>query len=666
MPAVNIPLTSDSMIELSHESLMRIWKRLSIWVDDEFESAQMYKRLSDAAAMYQIGKTGLWRPPDLQLALNWQKKQRPTREWAQRYDDTFERAIVFLDTSRITYEAELKNQEMLQRRVLRKARATALILGVAFIVAIGFFLFSYIQKIKADEQTRFAEEARREAEDQKQRAIKQTEIAEEQRKLAVATNSKLTNTLKQLQQALDSVKVERDRAAAALQKAQEEEQKAVIAKEQEMVQKEIAMDQTRLAKENYQMANSLYMLAIAQTLATKSVQEDDDKDLKGLLAMQGYHFHTRYSSTPDAKKYDPYIYEGLYSSLSALNGSSYNAIKAQGPPHVHIKSLVISQKDNSFYTSGSDGRIMRGDFVNLTSVPTGMGTRYPSRTIALSKDENYLVNGSDSTFIQIYDLAASGNKPSYVIKGLNGFVTDIEFLPDGSTFVMSTSGKSLYLANAADGSAKLLTTLPFELKSITIHPNANKLSGASWNGQVVTVNLSDFTFETIADEKGSRVLSIKYSPDGNFLAYGVDDITNSRGVVKLYNLATKEVRQMSGHKAGVTDVEFSADGKLLASAGTDRRLLLWVLDRPEKLPITMANNSGFIWDIAFTKSSDYLIAVCSESEIRVWPTDPALLAGQICSKLSRNLTVDEWKKYVGEGDDLKYEPTCVGLLIKDN
>jgi hypothetical protein len=44
-----------------------------------------------------------------------QKKQNPTREWGQRYDEAFERAVVFLDTSRITYEAELKNQEMMQK-----------------------------------------------------------------------------------------------------------------------------------------------------------------------------------------------------------------------------------------------------------------------------------------------------------------------------------------------------------------------------------------------------------------------------------------------------------------------------------------------------------------------------------------------------------------------
>jgi len=130
MPSANFELTSDSIIEISHESLMRIWVRLKNWVADEYESAQMYMRLSDAAAMYQVGKTGLWRPPDLQLALNWQKKQKPTRAWGQRYNEAFERSIVFLDTSRITFEGEQKNQELLQKRLLEEQKLWQLYLGL--------------------------------------------------------------------------------------------------------------------------------------------------------------------------------------------------------------------------------------------------------------------------------------------------------------------------------------------------------------------------------------------------------------------------------------------------------------------------------------------------------------------------------------------------------
>jgi WD40 repeat protein/energy-coupling factor transporter ATP-binding protein EcfA2/Na+-transporting methylmalonyl-CoA/oxaloacetate decarboxylase gamma subunit len=659
MPAANIPLNSDSMIELSHESLMRIWKRLSIWVDEEFESAQMYKRLSEAAAMYQIGKTGLWRPPDLQLALNWQKKQRPTREWAQRYDEAFERAVVFLDTSRITYEAELKNQEMLQRRVLRRTRATAVILGVAFVVAILFFLLSYIQKIKADEQTRLAEKERQKAQIQSELAIKQTAEANKQKLRAEKAAADLAKSYSALGDALAVATRERHRAEAALEKAREEEQKAIAAGNEEKAARVIASQQTTIAKEQFSRANALYMLAVAQTLATKSVQEDDDKDLKGLLAMQGYHYHRRY----EGKKYDPYIYGGLYSSLKKINGATYNSIKTPGPPHVHIKSLVVSLKDNSFYSSGVDGRIMRGDFNELTSKSTGYATRYPSKVIALSPDEKYIVNGSDSSFIQIYDVSKN-TKPLHIIKGLGGPTNDIEFLPGSSSFIIASADKTLSLGST-DGSVSKVVSLPSEVKRISISADGNFLAGATWNGQVLLVNLRDYAISKLVDDPDTRALSIKFSPDGNLLAFGLEDIANKRGIVKLYNLKSKDVSQFTGHKAGVMDVEFSPDGKLLASAGLDKRLLLWLLENPEDLPITMDDNNGFIWDIAFSKSSNYLIAACSESEIRVWPTDPSILASQICPKLQRNMTKDEWKKYVGEGEDIKYEPTCVSVLIED-
>lgn len=660
MPAANVPLHSDSMIELSHESLMRIWKRLDFWVDEEFESAQMYKRLSEAAAMYQIGKTGLWRPPDLQLALNWQKKQKPTREWAQRYDETFERAIVFLDTSRITYEAELKNQEMMQRRVLRRARATAVILGAAFVVAIVFFVLAYIQKIAADSQRLLAEEQRTLAQQQTKLARKSQEEAQRQSTIATQRSAELTKTNEALKDALQAAERERARAENALTFAMQEQQKAEVAGENEKLSRIVAERQTELAKKEYDRANRLLFLAIAQGLATKSVQEDDDKSLAGILAMQAYHYHIRNAGS----KYDPFIYEGLYTALTKLNNLTYNAIKAQGPPHVHIKSLAVSSKNNVFYSSGVDGRILKGDHAKLTSAPSGFGTPYPSKSIVLSKDENYLVNGSDSSYLQVFVLEGEKKNVS-IIRGLGGATNHMEFLPDDSGLIVSSADKTLSFVNHRSGQVKKLMTFPFEVKNFNLSSDGKKLVAAGWGGQLLLVDMTNYTSAVLVDDTSARILSVKFSPDGKTIAYGLDDKTNKRGLVKTYNLNTQEILQFTGHRAGVNDVEFSPDGKLLASAGSDKRLLLWLLETPGALPITMDNNHGFIWDIAFTPGSKHLIAACSESEIRVWPTDPELLAEQICPKLKRNMTQDEWKKYVGEGENIKYEPTCVGALLND-
>ncbi len=658
MPAANIALNNDSVIELSHESLMRIWNRLDSWVEEEYESAQMYKRLSEAAAMYQIGKTGLWRPPDLQLALNWQKKQKPTREWAQRYDEAFERAVVFLDTSRITYEAELKNQEMQQRRVLRRTRATAIILGIAAVVAILFFVFAYIQKIAADEQSIIAEKA-------KVHAIQQSLLAEENRikaeEQAVIAQKKSTEAMQaneELQLALLIAEKAKEATEDAYRVAKLQQ---TIAEKQSGIAHQALKsfeDEFERAETSYREANRLYMLAIAQNLVTKSEQEDDDMNLAGLMAMQGYHFHRRF----EGKKYDPYIYRGLYSALRKLYGSSYNGMKNAGPPHNHIKSLALSAKNNAFYSAGADGRIFQGDYSKLTNTPTGYYTPYPSRVIALSPEEKYLVNGSDSAFVQIYELN-KGKKNITVVKGLNGGSNDMEFLPASLNFIVASRGKTLSLINAQTGDVRELAKLPTEIKSMSISPNGKLLAGASWSGQVLLIDLVDYSYTILVDEPSSRILSVKFSPSGEEIAYGTDDLIHKRGLVKIYNLKTKETRHFSGHRAGVYDIEFSPDGKLLASAGSDKRLQLWVLENPEDLPVVMDNNNGFVWDIAFTKDSGHLIAACSESEIRVWPTDPTLLAQLVCPKISRNMTQDEWNKYVGR--KIEFETTCiVGGLIK--
>ena len=52
MPPPPEPLTPDSVIVISHESLMRVWLRLNRWADDEAQSMRMYHRLSETSVLY--------------------------------------------------------------------------------------------------------------------------------------------------------------------------------------------------------------------------------------------------------------------------------------------------------------------------------------------------------------------------------------------------------------------------------------------------------------------------------------------------------------------------------------------------------------------------------------------------------------------------------------
>jgi WD domain, G-beta repeat len=640
---------------------MRIWTRLSTWVDDEFESAVMYRRVSDAAAMYQIGKTNLWRPPDLQLALNWQKKQRPTRTWAQRYDIAFERAIVFLDTSRITYEAELKNQEMLQRRMLRRARVTNLILALLLLIATGFFIYGLFQQIKAEqqfqlavEQKELAEKATGEANAQRQRAQEALEEVEAQRE-------KLDNQNKELSKAYVDIKLARDNAEKSLIYALQQEELAKSSKDLEQEARINAEKQTEIARNNFDKANRLLMLSIAQSLEAKS-EGIEDAQLAGLTAMQGYLYHKKY----EGNKYDPYVFRGLYYSLAKLNGFNYNATKAPGNFKNKMYALSVSSNSSTFYTTGNDGRIFQGNYLNQKVEKLLYENKgFPNRVLALSKDEKYLVNGSDSSYVEILNLAEP-SKP-IMVSGHTQLVNDIKFLPDNSGFISASADKTLRFTNHMNGESKNILTLPYDLKSIDISPDGKQLAGVSTNGNLIIVNLRDYSYKELVKEAPNRILSVVYHPSRPLLAYGVEVINEQqkvvRGIVKLLDMETRKIKELSGHKSGIMDLEFSPDGLLLASAGLDRKLQMWVVDHENDLPILMDNNNGYVWDISFTKGSDYLIASCNDGEIRFWPTDPRMLAEQVCPKLKRNMTPEEWEIYVANNID--YESTCQSLLIKE-
>jgi WD40 repeat protein/energy-coupling factor transporter ATP-binding protein EcfA2 len=659
MPGYQVPLHSESVVELSHESLMRIWTRLSNWVDEEFESARMYKRVSDASAMYQIGKTSLWRPPDLQLALNWQKKQNPTRTWAQRYDVAFERAIVFLDTSRITFEAELKNQEMLQRTRLRRAKVTNIILGIALLVSIGFFFYGLINSIQVQKEKLFADVARAKAEEQTKLAIEQKELADKATKIAEDKTEQLIKKEELLLKALADTRAAKNEAERQAIEAKRQEQLALLSNEKEKEANIEAQIQTVKAKESYERANGLYYLTVAQSLEAKS-ENIDDKELAGLTAMQGYLFHTKYGG----KKYDPYVFRGLYYSLAKLSGYNYNAVKIPGGLKNKMFALVVSQNSDKFFTTGNDGKIVQGSYTNLkaeNSIYENKG--HSNRVLALSRDEKYLVNGSDSSYLEIFNLETPDKNPLRV-KGHRGSISDIKFLKSNAGFISASTDRTLRLTNQVTGESRNVLTLPYDLKSIDISPNGEWLAGASTAGKLILVNTNDFTYKEIASEAPNRILSVAFNPaQPMVLAYGVEVVNEKKGTVKILDLNTNKVKELSGHKAGIADLEFSPDGELLASAGLDRKIQMWVVDHEEDLPIEMDNNNGNVWHIAFAKGSNYLIGSCNDGEVRVWPTDTKVLAEQVCPKLQRNMTKEEWRIYVGS--DIGYESTCRSLLIKD-
>jgi predicted nuclease with TOPRIM domain/arsenate reductase-like glutaredoxin family protein len=122
-----IVLRTDSFLDLSHESLTRIWERLARWAQEEAEAAALYRRLSNSAKLHQAGAESLWTNPQLALGLQWLSATHPTPAWAERYDPELGRALDFLEASR---------KASVQRRVWRVASIAAFVLLIVAIFAV--------------------------------------------------------------------------------------------------------------------------------------------------------------------------------------------------------------------------------------------------------------------------------------------------------------------------------------------------------------------------------------------------------------------------------------------------------------------------------------------------------------------------------------------------
>ncbi len=661
MPPANVPLKSDTIVEISHESLMRIWDRLKNWVDEEYESAQMYRRLSDAAAMYQVGRTGLWRPPDLQLALNWQKKQQPTRAWAQRYNPVFERAMLFLETSKTAYENEQRSKELLQRNMLKKARNVAVVLGLAAVVAIIFFVFALIKKVEADEK---AQEALENA----QQVGRQREIAElrflDSRMQYHITQYQTSRAEQREQEAIEAQQIANEQRNEAEQQrriAERESQRAIQNERIAQEQRDLAILAQEDAEKQRNNVQRLNVLNIAQAMAAKSLQINDNV-LRGLVAQQAYKFNKEYNGN----EHDRFLYDGLYYALKNLMFAKKDSIYSFIGHTGHVRGVDFSVDGDKVYSAGTDGKLLMWDFFGSSRTPVELyanDTR--NRFLKNTRDGNWLILGSDLNYIQCFDMRSPRRRP-VLVQGHQGPVHDVIVVPNNNLFLSIGEDKTLRAYHFESRRSQVYRDFDVVYKHMSLSPDGKMLAlGSATTGKLIVLSTTDVDQEyTLKSKNDLAVTALSFHPSQNILAVGYEN-----GVVELFdtNEGVGNIQQLedelTGHNASITQIKFNKKGNYLATASFDGLVQLWDFNDLNMLPIVLSDHgdNNRIWSLSFSPDPDskYLIAGCGNGLVKIWPTQLEMLASQICGHLNRNMTESEWVRYVGT--DIDYEATCIDV-----
>lgn len=205
VPAPPTPLHDDTIVDISHESLMRLWDKLADWVEEEAEDAKNYAILHTKRKFFDEGKEGILMDRQLAILLDWYGRKRPNFHWASRYhrnnqaDEAlnsriFEDNIQYLKHSEtvheeleahkesqkmalLNYQHELRQQDLLHRQQeqvhrQQQKQLSFIFFGALFaIVAISFTAMQFYRQKKAAERNETTAKAEREiAKSQKDRA----------------------------------------------------------------------------------------------------------------------------------------------------------------------------------------------------------------------------------------------------------------------------------------------------------------------------------------------------------------------------------------------------------------------------------------------------------------------------------------------------------------
>lgn len=300
LPDMEVELSESSILDISHESLMRVWVRLMTWVEEESESIQMYLRLTEAADQYEKRKGGLWRNPELSLAIKWKNDNQPNELWAQRSNQQFKHTMLFLDYSIDQQEKEERYKEEQQKSRLRRARIFAITVGSVAMVAISLAFWANTKKKEADVAREDARVEKDKADQKsKELAVAYKELVTKEKDLEKAVSNAKQSAKEARQSAVAAMKAkvvaERERENAKLSEARAMSEKKLAEQAQSL-----AMKAKKTAEMEKSYAERLKAISDANAAALASVskyaQGDFDQSMR--LAKEAYILNREKNGSP--------------------------------------------------------------------------------------------------------------------------------------------------------------------------------------------------------------------------------------------------------------------------------------------------------------------------------------------------------------------------------
>ena len=637
MPPADVTLTANTVLDISHESLIRLWQRLRMWVDEEAHSAQVYRRLAETAALHAVGQAGLWRDPDLYLALAWRARHRPNAVWAQRYHVGFANAMAFLEASEQAQTAEVLAKEAQQRQTLRRTRLFAAILSVAFLVALGAGWYANEQRKDAEAQRFIAQSLRLREKTETVKQLLRTKPAEALGWAIRATGQSLMES----GQVLSLVQASLMQAVS-----QAREQNVFSGHEGPVRSVAFSPDGQRLVSGGddgrllvWDFTGKRIGCALQTEAITAVAWGADGK----IIASGGADRVVRLWDRDGHPEGQPL--SGHQGTVNAIAISPNGKLLASGSydtpvtlwdlgtrqpigaftGHSDWVNAVTFSPDGTLLASASEDRTLKlWDVASRKEIVTLTGHDFPIHTVAFSPDGKLLASGNGiapipNGVIKIWDVATHQEVSSFTA---SNNVLALTFSPDGR-FITSGSGNVMQLWDIQRSAVSQTFYIAGNVLSVAVSPDGKTLASGGTDGTVRLWDARPFQYVTPFEEcENCRdrpgVNWIAFSPDGSRLV----SAGTGNSTLSLWDIEGRFLGPL-GESRNTMFIAFSPSGKLIATGGRDI-IKLWNLQvEPVGQPFT--GHQGEIWALAFSPNGQQLVSGSEDRTIRLWDLQGKLI-----------------------------------------
>eukprot|EP01116_Phalansterium_solitarium_P006507 TRINITY_DN18830_c0_g1_i1.p1 TRINITY_DN18830_c0_g1~~TRINITY_DN18830_c0_g1_i1.p1 ORF type:complete len:933 (-),score=243.72 TRINITY_DN18830_c0_g1_i1:56-2854(-) len=255
------------------------------------------------------------------------------------------------------------------------------------------------------------------------------------------------------------------------------------------------------------------------------------------------------------------------------------------------------------------------------------GHRADIRDVALSSDDNVLASASNN-LVKIWNVRSHA-----CIRTMEaGYGLTIQFVPGNRHVILGTKEGTIQIFDLASGTClESVQAHEGAVWSLHIKPDKSGLISGSadkevklWDFELIASDDQDAKAKakrlTIVHTKTLKmsddVLSVRFSPDGKFIAMALLDST----VKVFFADSFKFFLSLYGHKLPVMSLDISSDATLLVTGSADKNLKIWGLDFGD-CHKSIFGHDDTITQVRFVPKTHYFFSCSKDKLIKMWDGD---------------------------------------------